>query len=103
MTTAVVQDVSFSSDSRWVSVSSARGTTHIFAIYPTGGPVSTFTHVPATTPNRVPHTAGFAASLSNTPLHSELPVSVRIKCAPATSKPLSSSIPHEEEIGRAHV
>jgi hypothetical protein len=85
MTTAVVQDVAFSPDGRWIAASSARGTTHVFAIYPIGGPVSTFTHVPPTTPNRVPHTSGFAASLAGTPQHAELPVAVRIKCPLAAS------------------
>ena len=44
-----VQDVAFSPDSRWVAVSTLRGTTHIFPILPYGGPVGVRTH----TANRV--------------------------------------------------
>ncbi|XP_064652117.1 BCAS3 microtubule associated cell migration factor-like isoform X2 [Lineus longissimus] len=43
-TTAKVQDISFHHDSRWVAVSSVRGTTHIFPITPYGGPVTVRTH-----------------------------------------------------------
>jgi hypothetical protein len=38
-TNAVIQDVSFSYDSNWIMVSSSRGTNHLFAISPSGGPV----------------------------------------------------------------
>uniref|UniRef100_T1J6D8 BCAS3 microtubule associated cell migration factor n=1 Tax=Strigamia maritima TaxID=126957 RepID=T1J6D8_STRMM len=43
-TTAKVQDVAFSVDSRWVAVSTLRGTTHLFPITPYGGPISVRTH-----------------------------------------------------------
>ncbi|XP_076910863.1 autophagy-related protein 18f-like [Bidens hawaiensis] len=39
-TNAVIQDISFSFDSRWITISSSRGTSHLFAISPTGGPVN---------------------------------------------------------------
>ncbi|XP_050367273.1 autophagy-related protein 18f [Argentina anserina] len=39
MTNAVIQDISFSDDSNWIMVSSSRGTSHLFAINPQGGPV----------------------------------------------------------------
>ncbi|KAL6544429.1 hypothetical protein OROMI_023291 [Orobanche minor] len=39
-TNAVIQDISFSSDSRWIMISSSRGTSHLFAISPSGGSVS---------------------------------------------------------------
>merc|ERR1719422_2624953 len=39
-----VQDIAFSPDSRWVTVSTLRGTTHIFPICPYGGPVGVRTH-----------------------------------------------------------
>ena len=45
-----VQDVAFSPDSRWVAVSTLRGTTHIFPVCPYGGPVGVRTH---TTPRVV--------------------------------------------------
>eukprot|EP00003_Mantamonas_plastica_P026623 TRINITY_DN54_c0_g1_i4.p1 TRINITY_DN54_c0_g1~~TRINITY_DN54_c0_g1_i4.p1 ORF type:complete len:466 (-),score=139.36 TRINITY_DN54_c0_g1_i4:24-1421(-) len=43
---ATVRDLSFSIDSKWVSVSSTRGTTHVFPIHPNGGPVGVGTHLP---------------------------------------------------------
>lgn len=36
-TTARVQDMVFTTDSRWCAVTTARGTTHIFPILPYGG------------------------------------------------------------------
>lgn len=36
----VIQDISFSSDSQWIMVSSLRGTSHLFAISPSGGSVN---------------------------------------------------------------
>lgn len=38
-TTAHIQDIHFSVNSKWVAACSARGTIHIYAINPTGGPV----------------------------------------------------------------
>ncbi|KAK9875808.1 hypothetical protein WA026_009594 [Henosepilachna vigintioctopunctata] len=43
-TTSRVQDMCFSPDSRWVTVSTRRGTTHVFPITPYGGPVGVRTH-----------------------------------------------------------
>ncbi|CAH0561495.1 unnamed protein product [Brassicogethes aeneus] len=43
-TTARVQDMCFSPDSRWAAVSSLRGTTHVFPITPYGGNVCLRTH-----------------------------------------------------------
>ncbi|KAF8787663.1 Breast carcinoma-amplified sequence 3 like protein [Argiope bruennichi] len=50
---SVVQDVAFSLDSRWVSVSTMRGTTHIFPITPYGGPISVRTHTSPRVVNRL--------------------------------------------------
>lgn len=36
----VIQDISFSDDSKWIMISSSRGTSHLFAISPTGGTVN---------------------------------------------------------------
>ncbi|CAM6097584.1 unnamed protein product [Calypogeia fissa] len=44
LTNAVIQDISFSSDSQWIAVSSSRGTSHMFAISPFGGLVGPQTH-----------------------------------------------------------
>lgn len=43
-TSAKVQDISFSFDSRWVAVSTIRGTTHVFPITPYGGACGFRTH-----------------------------------------------------------
>ncbi|KAG8365036.1 hypothetical protein BUALT_Bualt18G0061200 [Buddleja alternifolia] len=40
LTNAIIQDISFSSDSQWIMISSSRGTSHLFAISPSGGSVS---------------------------------------------------------------
>eukprot|EP00743_Colponemidia_sp_Colp-15_P008668 GILK01009436.1.p1 GENE.GILK01009436.1~~GILK01009436.1.p1 ORF type:complete len:819 (-),score=144.85 GILK01009436.1:231-2645(-) len=45
ITQALMFDVSFSVDSRWVAVSSVRGTTHLYAIHPNGGSVGGSSHV----------------------------------------------------------
>ncbi|XP_054711123.1 BCAS3 microtubule associated cell migration factor-like [Uloborus diversus] len=52
-TTAKVQDIAFSLDSRWISVSTMRGTTHIFPITPYGGPISVRTHTSPRVVNRL--------------------------------------------------
>jgi hypothetical protein len=43
-TSAKVQDISFSFDSRWVAVSTLRGTTHVFPVTPYGGQCGVRTH-----------------------------------------------------------
>lgn len=43
-TSARVQDMTFSVDSRWVAVSSLRGTTHVFPVTPYGGAIGIRTH-----------------------------------------------------------
>lgn len=58
-----MRDISFSSDSRWVAVSTKRGTTHIFAINSYGGSVNARTHSNPYVVNRASRhsrTAGFA-------------------------------------------
>lgn len=44
MTSASIQNIQFSINSKWISVSSAHGTTHLFAINPLGGQVTPLTH-----------------------------------------------------------
>ncbi|ORX93592.1 hypothetical protein K493DRAFT_408339 [Basidiobolus meristosporus CBS 931.73] len=46
-TFANVEDICFSIDSRWLAVSTGRGTTHVFAINPYGGPTNVESHVHA--------------------------------------------------------
>ncbi|ODM93590.1 Breast carcinoma-amplified sequence 3, partial [Orchesella cincta] len=52
-TVAKVQSISFAPDSRWVAVSTLRGTTHIFPITPYGGHVSARTHTSHRVVNRL--------------------------------------------------
>ncbi|KAG1669947.1 Breast carcinoma-amplified sequence 3 [Nymphon striatum] len=52
-TTSTVQDIAFSYDSRWVTVTTLRGTSHIFPITPYGGPVGVRTHTSAKVVNRL--------------------------------------------------
>ena len=40
LTCQVIQDISFSDDSKWIMISSSRGTSHLFAINPQGGYVN---------------------------------------------------------------
>ena len=47
---AAIRDIGFSGDDRWVAVSSSHGTTHVFALHPTGGAVDATTHSPAALP-----------------------------------------------------
>ncbi|XP_059170422.1 BCAS3 microtubule associated cell migration factor-like [Physella acuta] len=52
-TTAKVVDIAFTNDSRWVTVSTHRGTTHVFPITPYGGTICARTHCQARVVNRV--------------------------------------------------
>lgn len=81
-TTAKVQDMVFSSDTRWAAISTVRGTTHVFPVAPYGGPVGVRTH---STPHVVNRLSRFHRSAglmddgtrSHSPVsHMELPLSV---------------------------
>ena len=48
-----VQDIAFSPDSRWVAVSTLRGTSHIFPITPYGGPIGVRTHTSTRVVNKL--------------------------------------------------
>lgn len=52
-TTAKVQDMVFSLDSRWAAITTARGTTHVFPVTPYGGPATYRTHGSAEVVNRL--------------------------------------------------
>ncbi|XP_041348624.1 breast carcinoma-amplified sequence 3-like [Gigantopelta aegis] len=52
-TTAKVVDMTFTLDSRWVAVSTHRGTTHVFPVTPYGGQVSMRTHCHSRVVNRM--------------------------------------------------
>lgn len=44
ITHATIQDISFSQDAKWISVTSAHGTSHVFAIHPEGARIGADTH-----------------------------------------------------------
>ncbi|XP_012946311.1 breast carcinoma-amplified sequence 3 isoform X3 [Aplysia californica] len=52
-TTAKVTNIAFTNDSRWVTVSTHRGTTHVFPITPYGGPICARTHCQPRVVNRI--------------------------------------------------
>ncbi|CAH2243582.1 jg12892 [Pararge aegeria aegeria] len=52
-TTAKVQDIAISGDSRWTAISTLRGTTHVFAISPYGGACGVRTHTQPRVVNRL--------------------------------------------------
>ncbi|GAB9464840.1 hypothetical protein Gpo141_00002265 [Globisporangium polare] len=45
ITHASIQDIAFSQDSKWISVTSAHGTSHLYAIHPEGVRINSDTHV----------------------------------------------------------
>ncbi|XP_050341979.1 uncharacterized protein LOC126768116 isoform X2 [Nymphalis io] len=52
-TTAKVQDIAISADTRWAAVSTLRGTTHVFAVSPYGGACGVRTHTQPRVVNRL--------------------------------------------------
>lgn len=86
-TTARIQDVAFSCDSRWVAVSSMRGTTHVFPITPYGGAVGVRTH---TTPHVVNKLSRFHRSAGLTEDGRNSPVPLE---GPPLTPPLSHRSP----------
>ncbi|XP_067634551.1 uncharacterized protein [Eurosta solidaginis] len=75
-TSAKVQNITFSLDSRWVAISTLRGTTHVFPITPYGGPMGVRTHTSLHVVNKLSRfhrSAGLSADgRSNSPItHSE--------------------------------
>lgn len=53
LVSAQVQDMCFSLDSRWVAISTLRGTTHVFPINPYGGAPCARTHMSPRVVNRM--------------------------------------------------
>lgn len=96
-TTATVHGIAFSLDSRWVSVSTVRGTVHVFPITPYGGPITVRTHSSRRVVNRSSrfHTSAGLDDLdqSSTPTGRHSPCSgtgQALSCSPNGS-PLSST------------
>ncbi|XP_042880190.1 BCAS3 microtubule associated cell migration factor-like isoform X2 [Penaeus japonicus] len=82
-TTAKVIDISFSLDSRWVAVSTHRGTTHVFPITPYGGNIGVRTHTSSCVVNRLSRFHR-SAGLDDTPSSGRnSPV---LSASPSTSK-----------------
>ncbi|KAL0883655.1 hypothetical protein ABMA27_015781 [Loxostege sticticalis] len=71
-TTAKVQDIAISSDSRWTAISTLRGTTHVFAISPYGGPCGVRTHTQPRVVNRLSRFHR-SAGLPIVPVHAQSP------------------------------
>lgn len=88
-TTSKVQDVAFTTDSRWVAVTTLRGTTHVFPISPYGGSVGVRTHTSQRVVNRLsrfhrsaglddtPSSGRSSPTLPPAPTHSGTPTAQR--------------------------
>ncbi|XP_027340566.1 autophagy-related protein 18f isoform X1 [Abrus precatorius] len=61
-TNAVIQDISFSYDSKWIMISSSRGTSHLFAINPQGG----YINIQSFDDNFVAKNSAFGATTNHT-------------------------------------
>ncbi|XP_034935168.1 uncharacterized protein [Chelonus insularis] len=94
-TTAKVQDMVFSNDTRWAAIATVRGTTHVFPVAPYGGSVGMRTH---STPHVVNKLSRFHKSAgltddgtrSHSPVsHSEVPL-----CVYPYSNPRLPPYPH---------
>ncbi|KAB7506922.1 Breast carcinoma-amplified sequence 3-like protein [Armadillidium nasatum] len=75
-TTAKVMDISFSLDSRWIAISTHRGTTHVYPITPYGGSIGMRTHKSVCVVNRFQRSAGLddaPSSGRNSPVLSTSP------------------------------
>ncbi|KAJ6638684.1 Breast carcinoma-amplified sequence 3 like [Pseudolycoriella hygida] len=72
-TTAKVQDIAFSLDSRWIAVSTLRGTTHVFPVTPYGGAAGVRTHGSPHVVNRLSrfHRSAGLDARANSPVHSD--------------------------------
>ncbi|XP_073967662.1 LOW QUALITY PROTEIN: uncharacterized protein [Choristoneura fumiferana] len=79
-TTAKVQDIAISSDSRWTAITTLRGTTHVFAISPYGGACGVRTH---TQPRVVNRLSRFHRS-AGLPIHAAAP--------PRSGSPVSETL-----------
>lgn len=83
-----MQDIAFAADSRWVAVSTLRGTTHVFPITPYGGPVGIRTHATPHVVNRLSRfhrSAGLMADGRNSPIPT--PVSEAVSTPPPMPYP----------------
>ena len=65
----------FSQDSRWVTVSTLNGTSHVFPITPYGGNITVRTHTPSHVVNKLSrfHTSAGMEGISHSLSHSSIP------------------------------
>lgn len=94
-TSASVQDIGISWDSRWVAVSTLNGTTHLFPITPYGGEINLRTHMSNRVVNKMSrfHTsAGIEAMGLQS--HSSIPIPSSSASSPSPHN--SNSPPHED-------
>lgn len=93
-TTAKVQDIVFSLDSRWIAISTLRGTTHVFPVTPYGGAAGVRTHGSPHVVNRLSRfhrSAGLSDARANSPVHSDSSIS---QISNAYNNPRVPPFPH---------
>ena len=95
VTHATLRSLSFSSDSHWFACTSLKGTTHIFAINPHGGPINVSTHAPPPVPVRDDRDERLDDDVSGHPLTLNAIHRIRGNFPSSTSSsPVSSSFLH---------
>lgn len=90
-----VQDISFSSDSRWVVVSTLKGTTHVFPISPYGGEPTVRTHTTSRVVNKMSqfHTSAGMDSITDQYRSHEVAVNPKNSIIPKSNQPQISQSP----------
>ena len=68
LTNATILDISFSPDSRYIAITTTRGTTHIFAISPIGGNVTIYSHLKQVNKTGAEHILNPDTISSSTPI-----------------------------------
>lgn len=95
-TTAKVQDIAWSCDSRWVTVSTLRGTTHIYAVTTYGGPIAVRTHA---TPHVVNRQSRFHRSAGLLADGRNSPETITLAPCVAFTNPRLPPFPHPTTLG----
>ena len=90
-----VQDISFSSDSRWVAVSTLKGTTHVFPISPYGGEPTVRTHTTSRVVNKMSqfHTSAGMDSITDQYRSHEIAVNPKNSLPKSSQSQISQSPP----------
>ncbi|ELU13646.1 hypothetical protein CAPTEDRAFT_150615 [Capitella teleta] len=84
-TTAAIQDISFSADSRWVAITTIRATTHVFPITPYGGAVNVRTHTSPRVVNRASRFHRSAGIEEMNPSSKQTPKESTLSSSPGSS------------------